>query len=157
MNKVKVIGIGSPYADDTVGWRAIEKLKQQHSLGTLLPARVDLIEADRPGINLIQMFQGADFVILIDAILDKSNRNIVIRVSNNQLISTQHAVSSHSMGVANAIALADKLNILPEKLLIIGLGIDRGGEESVTDRSIDVLADAVTRELLDYLQGATSV
>ena len=156
MSKIKVIGIGSPYGNDSIGWQVIENLKQQHTLSTLLPERVELIETDRPGINLVQLWQGADFVILIDAILDRHNQGEVRCLSKEELITAHHSVSTHELDVASAIALAEKLNVLPEKLLIIGLGIDDAQEDPVSEESIYKLTVAVTYEIKDYFAQATS-
>ena len=155
MSNVKIIGIGSPYGNDSVGWRVIENLKQQHMLSTLLPERVELIETDRPGINLVQLWQGAEIVILIDAILDRPNHGEVRCLSKEELITAHHSVSTHELDVASAIALAEKLNILPEKLLIIGLGIDATQEEPVSEESIYKLTVAVTCEIKNYFAQAT--
>lgn len=156
MSGVKVIGVGSPYGNDTIGWNLIEKLKRQHMLATLLPEQVELIETDRPGINLIQLLQGGDFVILVDAIHAEHNHGKLLRISKEQLIQSRHAVSSHSLDVANAIALADKLGVLPRKLVIIGMGIDPQCEDAIAEASIDTLADAVTCELQEYFRQAAT-
>lgn len=154
MSEVRVIGIGSPFGNDSIGWQVIEKLKQQHMLTTLLPERIDLIEADRPGINLIQMLQGARFVILVDAILDTSQHGAVVRVSTHQLINARNSLSSHGLDVASAIALADKLQVLPEKLLIIGLSVHNEKADPMDEGSIDKLTAAITCELEDYFAQA---
>lgn len=150
MSEVKVIGIGSPFGNDTIGWQTIELLKQQHMLATLLPERVNLIEADRPGTNLIQMLQGAAFVILVDAILDQHHHGEVIRLNQDQLITTQNMLSSHSLDAASAIALADKLRALPDKLLLMGLAIDTRRKDPISKESIHKLVDVIIRELEDY-------
>jgi hydrogenase maturation protease len=154
MSEVRVIGIGSPFGNDTIGWQVIEMLKQQHMLTTLLPERVDLIETDRPGVNLIQMLQGASFVILVDAVLDKYNHGEVVRFSKDRLITAQNMLSSHSLDVASAIALADKLRVLPDNLLMLGLAIDARQEDPVSGECIHKLVDAIVRELEEYFAQA---
>jgi len=150
MSEVSVIGIGSPFGNDTLGWQTIEMLKQQHMLATLLPERVNLIATDRPGVNLIQMMHGASFVILVDAILDEHHNEDVIRLSKDQIITAKNVLSSHSLDVASAIALADKLRVLPEKILLMGLAIDTRQAELVNEESIHKLVDAIIRELENH-------
>ena len=156
MSEVRVIGIGSPFGNDTLGWQTIERLKQQHILATLLPERVNLIATDRPGVNLIQTLQGASFVILVDAILDEHPHADVIRLSKDQLITAKNVLSSHSLDVASAIALADKLHVLPEKLLLMGLAIDVQQAERIPEESIHKLVDAIIYELENYFAQARS-
>lgn len=151
MSLVKVIGIGSPYGNDTLGWRVIDTLKQQHRLTTSPLARVELIETDRPGINLIQMFQGADFVILVDAIVGEHNHGEVMRISKEQLILAQGSISSHDFDVASAIAIADKLGELPMKIEIFGLAVDGLYADPVNEEHIHLLADAVNCEIANYV------
>jgi hydrogenase maturation protease len=152
VNNVKVIGVGSPFGNDSIGWEVIEKLVQQQSLMPLLFNRVELIKADRPGINIIQAFKNAEFVILIDAFFDKDKPGTVLRLNKNQLVTAQPSFSSHDFGVADAIQLAEKLNMLPEILLIFGLGIDGQQLDSQIKESVAELADTVRRELVDYFK-----
>lgn len=147
MSTIKVIGIGSPFSNDSLGWQVINELKQQDRQHPIWPEQVELIETDRPGINLIQMLQDTQFVILIDAIHDESRHGEVIRLEKNQLSHSLNSISSHNLDVASAIALAEKLKLLPKMLVIIGLGVNPKQNQLFQASDIQKLTDAVIREL----------
>lgn len=150
MSDVRVIGIGSPFDNDTIGWRVLEYLKQKTMLATSLPTQIDLLEADRPGMGLIQLLQDARFVILVDAILDDKRHGNIIRLDKTQLMRPPKVLSSHGMDVANAVALAEKIQGLPEKLVILGMGVDQDQTKTIDETSVQQLASAVTSELEAY-------
>jgi len=157
MSDVKVIGIGSPFGNDILGWQVIEQLKQHPALSALLPEHIELIEADRPGINLIHLVQETRFVVLIDAILYPDKHGEIIHLNKGQLIQNQHNLSSHALDVASAIALADKLQLLPEEVVILGLGINPERAEPIDAATIYKLTDAVVREIETYFSHSTTV
>lgn len=150
MSGIKVIGIGSPFGHDTLGWQVIDHLKRQYIPSSRSSRHIDLIEADRPGISLIQMLQGAQLVILIDAIQDERKHGEIIRLDKSQLIHQQNRLSSHVLDVSSAIALAEKLRLLPEKLVILGLGINPEHAVPLNETAIHKLTDAVICELEAY-------
>jgi hydrogenase maturation protease len=122
---LRVIGIGSPFGGDTIGWQAIERLRDE---AELFPHGTELRALDRPGSTLIPLLETSRFVILIDAMQSGHSPGTVQRLQLNDLITDAEQPSSHSLGVAEALALAEALNVLPEKLLIYG--IEEGGKES---------------------------
>ena len=62
--KLKIIGVGSPFGDDRLGWIAAERLR---ALPAYLSEKdsIDISILDRPGAALISHWQDADAVILI--------------------------------------------------------------------------------------------
>lgn len=150
MSNVRIIGIGSPFGNDTIGWRVIDGLKNRHIISTLQRERIDLITTDRPGMNLVQMLEGASFVILVDAIVDKRHHGELIKANVSHLLDAANPVSSHNLQIASALALANKLGSLPEKTILFGLGIDETAEVLVSEESITKLIDAITNELECY-------
>ncbi|MFN7094062.1 MAG: hypothetical protein ACK4M7_01730, partial [Burkholderiales bacterium] len=47
-----ILGVGSPYGDDQLGWLAIDLLKLYLKAQ---PTTVELAKVDRPGLNLLQL------------------------------------------------------------------------------------------------------
>ncbi len=113
MNR-RIIGIGSPFGADQLGWSAIDLLQ------TELPD-CELIKLDRPGSDLIRYFQGLDDVVLIDAVQAGQSPGSVLRLEVEDLALTECQTSSHGFGVADALKMAAELNLSPKKLLLIGL------------------------------------
>jgi hydrogenase maturation protease len=147
MNDIRVIGIGSPFGNDNIGWRVIERLRQHRAITSLLEP-IDLIDCDRPGVNLIPLLAGAKCVVLIDAILAADQHGEVIQLDAEQLMNSPGALSSHDLDAAAAMTLAATLHSLPETLYIIGLGIDVAQTALLGPEHIDKLTDKVM-SLLD--------
>lgn len=156
MSDVSVIGIGSPFGNDTIGWQVIHTLRRQHTPSAVQPDQLELIETDRPGINLIQMLQGKRFVILIDALLNAQRHGEVICLDKAQIIESQKYLSSHSLDVASAITLGDKLGVLPKKLSIMGIAIDPKLNDPIPDSAIHALAELVNHSIKEYFAKQTT-
>ena len=157
MIDVRIIGIGSPFGNDTLGWQVIDILKARHMLATMPYENIELITTDRPGLNLIQMLQDAELVILIDAICDPNRHGGVIHLTREELTVPDVILSSHRANVASALALADKLSQLPEKIILIGLGIDPALDAPLTETSLLALASEIMRELeVHFIHAAAS-
>lgn len=150
MNDVRVIGIGSPFGIDTLGWQVVRRLKQEDNGNLIQCKNIELIEADRPGPQLIQLMQGANYVILIDAIVDSESIGKLVHLDKAQLVYTPWQVSSHGLDVSDAIALADKLNLLPGKLSIIGLSVDPAQDGPLAETDLCHLTQTILSELAAY-------
>lgn len=151
MNAVRVIGVGSPFGNDDIGWRVIDRLKLWLGNKHLLDS-VDLIACDRPGVGLIHMLKDAEFVVLVDAILDTEKPGEIIILDSSQIIDGHKRISSHDMDIASAITLAATIQSLPPHLQIIGLGIDPYQPTSISETTISSLSDVIVTVLGDYLR-----
>ncbi len=119
MIKKAIIGIGSPFGDDSIGWRVMEQLRKASSQpGT------DLLDCDRPGPQLLNLMQDYREVILIDAMQSGAPPASLREIKLDE-IAGQAALSSHAMGLAETLLLGKTLDMLPETLRIIGIEADR--------------------------------
>ena len=114
MNR-RIIGIGSPFGADQLGWRAIDLLKAEDLPGC------ELIKLDRPGSDLIRHFDAAEAIVLIDAIQADRVPGNMRRLDQTDLLAHSCLTSSHGIGVAEALELARQLDLLPEHLQLIGI------------------------------------
>lgn len=116
---IRIIGIGSPFSDDAVGLEAARSLSESP------PPNCEIIEADRPGASLIEMIDGADAAILIDAACSGAKPGTLHEFGFDKLERCAAAglVSSHDLGVANAVELARKLGRAPERGMILAIEI----------------------------------
>ena len=125
----RIIGIGSPFAQDRIGIEVIEQLQS-----TALSNAVELIALDRPGLALIDYFN-VDSLLLVDAVrsseLSQTLPGSLEVVGVDALIENKLKFSTHNAGVADAIALAKTLNALPARLLILGINIEVGTENEI--------------------------
>jgi len=148
MKPVRIIGVGSPAGDDQAGWWTIEAFDRDVSRSPAMMARICTMALDRPGINLVNLMQGAQRVFLIDAVQSRSPPGTIYRLSIAELAAWEETVSSHGFGVAMALHLARELNALPKALSLYGIGIESaaaGGKPCLTVRNA---AHAVAHEIL---------
>lgn len=116
---IRIIGIGSPFGDDAAG------LEVADALATAPPPGCDVIRADRPGASLVEMLDGADAAIVIDAAHSGAPPGTLLEFAFDDLerSAAAHLVSSHDLGVAAAIALARKLGRAPARGRILAIEV----------------------------------
>lgn len=124
----RIVGIGAPAAgDDGVGLVVLDALEQE-----TWPDGVELHAVTEPS-QIVPLLAGADAVILVDAVLGGAP-GAVLHLDRAALAAGAAApVSSHGIGVAQALALAERLDPGggPKRLDIIGVCIaspERGAQ-----------------------------
>lgn len=113
---IRLIGLGSPFGDDRIGWELIA------ALGETPPPDTELLALDRPGAGLVSHLAGADRVILVDAVLAPPPGRI-LHLQPAALGSHGTRLNSHGLDLAQALALADRLGCLPPRVDIYGITI----------------------------------
>lgn len=108
--KTLILGIGSPFADDQFGWFVADKLaeivKEKNT------QNITVESADRPGLNLLTFLdRDYDKVILIDAVYAKVAPGTEFYFKAKDILSFGGFLSSHSVGVAPSLALADAIGM----------------------------------------------
>lgn len=124
MKNIQVLGIGSPFGDDQLGWMAIDTLMSDSSLQFYIPHQLALKKLDRPGLSLLADLQDAWAVILIDAIVNNGEIGKIYRLAKSEIITTKNLISSHNISIAEALKLGEGLNMLPDKIVLYGMEID---------------------------------
>lgn len=136
---VRIVGIGSPFGADQLGWIAIDTLSSCN-----LPD-CELIKLDRPGSALLDYFRGVKCIILIDAVDQNKLPGCVDLIQPEQLDQMRCLTSSHGFGVAEAVVLADQLGELPPQLYLIGIQM---GEDLSQVPALDAPAlESLVRDL----------
>ncbi len=111
----KVIGVGSPFGADRLGWVAIDHLSK------VGPAGCEWLKLDRPGSRLLDHFDENSPAIIIDAVDWSEQPGEVRRLSLSDLQQFQDRSSSHGFGLAETLALGAELGRLPADLHLIGI------------------------------------
>ncbi|EHL30424.1 hydrogenase maturation protease [Legionella drancourtii] len=124
MNLIKVLGIGSPFGDDQVGWKVAEALKKHISKYANIPQHVLIESHDRPGIRLIELMREASTVFIIDAVKSNSEIGKIHRFKNKEIFASENRFSTHDIGVSQALQLGGALNALPDNIILYGIEID---------------------------------
>lgn len=128
---IRVIGVGSPWGDDQVGWRAAETLR-----GLFEDDRVAVTTLDRPGAALCEHWQRNDSVVLLDAVRAHGDIGRIHCVEDSAIAGfAGTSLSSHGFGVAEAVALATTLEAMPRRLCLLGLEVSGIGSVRGTGMS----------------------
>jgi hydrogenase maturation protease len=102
-----IVGLGSPHGDDQLGWVAIDRLRP------LLRAGI-LARKVRDGFELLEVLEGHDSAVIIDAAAPAGRPGSILSFTwpCAELV---HCVflSSHGLGLVEAIRLAEALDRLP--------------------------------------------
>lgn len=122
--RVHIIGTGSPFGDDRLGWAAAEALRDSAVIHTVAPGRMEISILDRPGAMLPMRWQEADIVILLDAVRSGATPGTRHRLDVRDLSGAGTLCSSHGFGVASAIGLAQALGNMPSRLVLRGMEAD---------------------------------
>lgn len=137
---IRVIGLGSPFGDDRVGWRVIELLEDR------LPKEVDLVALDRPGAALINWMQGVDHLLLVDALSSGANPGSVVRLDPMELGTESGRLTSHELALSETLRLASSLGCLPARMEIYGIELC-----GYTDEGLSTAAEAAAAELTSLI------
>jgi hydrogenase maturation protease len=114
---LRVIGLGSPHGDDAIGLAVAQRLARE-----ALPAQVEVRSCERPGVDLLEALQGASAAVLVDAVRCGSTPGSVVEIDPASLRGGV-TLSSHGLGVAEALALGRALHRLPDWLRVVGIEI----------------------------------
>ncbi|VEG90227.1 hydrogenase maturation protease [Legionella spiritensis] len=123
MSDLRVLGIGSPFGDDRLGWEAIALLQQQNTLKQYSSRQLQISHYDRPGLRLLELMQDAATVILIDAVKTGAAPGTCHRLENGNIGGFHNQLSSHNIGIAETIQLGHALNQLPKRMILYGIEI----------------------------------
>ncbi len=127
---IRIIGIGSPFGDDAVGLEAARLLARDP------PPHCEVIAADRPGADLLELMENAGAVILIDAMRSGARPGTLHELDLDELENcAADFVSSHGLGVAAAVQLARKLGRAPARGKVLGIEIDSAPARGVATLS----------------------
>jgi len=127
---ILVLGIGNSLCgDDGIGEKVVEEL-QMHQL----PSNISVIHAGLPGWSLPSWFEGWQTVIMVDAMdmgeipgtwrkiqLRSAVKNFLAGDNSIRFMQKSDILSLHQPDLANGLALAEALDLLPTNLILYGI------------------------------------
>jgi len=146
----RVIGVGNPdRGDDAAGRETARRLRK--ALGD----KADIVELDGETTALLAQLDGVGMALLIDACVSGARPGTVRRIdlAKESLPSVTYGLSSHALGLAEAIELATALGQMPPRCvvyLIEALSVKIG--EPLSDPVAEAV-DEVVRQLTTDLFG----
>jgi len=148
MKRIKILGIGSPFGGDVVGWNAAQALERYLNQYPEIMTQVQIECHDRPGYRLIELMNDADVVFLLDAVQSNNKAGTLHRLMDHEIYDLKNLLSTHDLGLAQTLQLAEALNAMPEKVILYGIEMDIQAESEMTSLAIDELCIQITQEVI---------
>ncbi|MGZ4725925.1 MAG: hydrogenase maturation protease [Ilumatobacteraceae bacterium] len=146
---IALIGVGNRWrGDDGVGWAVVA------SAGRRLGQSVAVIEADGEPSRLIDAWTDVDLAVVVDGVTsDAKPGTIHVWQGDADLGRSSRSNGSHSLGLADAIALGRAVQRLPRQLVVVGIEVHEtsSGDElspsvvAKVEQAADLVAGIVTR------------
>jgi hydrogenase maturation protease len=159
-DRVHIIGVGSPFGDDRLGWVAAESLQRSPVLNGLEPGRVVISILDRPGAMLLAHCHQADHVIVMDAMRSGAAPGTRHRFTAGDVTAARLPVTSHGFGVLAALELGQVLGRVPRRLVFCGIEMDASfpglGLSDAVSEAMPVFVSEVEKEALALANSAQS-
>jgi len=148
--RIRVIGVGTRRGDDAAGLLVAEALA-----AGALPPGVIVRTCERPGADLLGEMKGADAVVIVDATRSGRAPGTVFRVAPEEMVQGR-SLSSHALGVREALALAEALGRRPARVALVGIEAGGATRGDLSDPVRASLAEAGTlvRVMIDEMAGA---
>jgi hydrogenase maturation protease len=136
---IRVLGCGNLLmGNDGIGLRVVEILQKTELKGEDL----DLVDAGVCGLDLLNYFDGAKKVIIVDAVLANSPVGSVHRLDGRDIIkSTEeplNLVSGHDLTITDVLRIGEHVQTLPE---IVVIGIEIG--TIVTEATLEITPEVL--------------
>jgi hydrogenase maturation protease len=137
MSRIRIIGLGNVLAgDDGVGILAARRLKarleQPQADQAQVEVQVQVIEAELVGLEVLDLMEGADVVMLVDAARSGHPPGTLHRfeVSDGPIGKTLFPHSTHALNAVDALELGRTLGTLPPRVIVYGIeaGALRAGD-----------------------------
>src|ERR1035441_1343482 len=149
---IVVIGVGNEYrSDDGAGIAVARRLR------ALFPTGVTILEESGEGTALMQAWQGAAWVMLVDAVRSGASPGTIHRLDARAapLPMGFFHYSTHAFSVAEAVELARSLDELPAHLIVYGIEgatFAAGVELSpAVEQAVEVVVERIAEEVRDVL------
>jgi len=146
-SSICIIGVGNEYRrDDGVGIAVARRLRER------FPAGVTILEESGEGAALIQAWEGAAWVMLVDAVRSGAPPGTIQRLDARTapVPAGFFHYSTHAFSVAEAVELARSLERLPPKLIVYGIegeNFDAGvGLSSAVRQAVETVAEQAAEE-----------
>lgn len=145
-----MIAVGNPLRrDDGAGAAVVSRLRGS------VPAAVALIEAGGEPSELLDAWEGAESVVVVDAVRTGAEPGSLHRfdASAEPLPAQTGSASTHGLGLAEALELGRALGRLPQRVVVVGIeAADDGQGTGLSDpvaAAVESAAALVLEELGD--------
>jgi hydrogenase maturation protease len=153
--RIVVVGIGNAFrGDDAVGLEVAERVRAQ------APERVDVVTSQLEPTRLLDAWESADAVVIVDAVSSGAEPGTLHRFDAAERLvpSAVFRSSTHAFSIGETVELARALGRLPARALVYGIeaaGFVAGEEISPAVRAaVEPAAEAILRDVAVLLEEA---
>jgi len=125
MSRCAVLGLGNPLlSDDAVGLRVADELSRLLAADPI--PGVDVLQSARGGFELIDLLQGYERAVIIDALdIPEGEPGRVRRLGMDEFAGSARLVGAHEVSLSTAFGLARRLSIpMPSEVEVIGIEVE---------------------------------
>lgn len=141
-----VLGLGNPLrGDDGIGPRVVAELRRRG-----LPKGVEAVDGGTGGLDLLHLLEGWERAVIVDAALLGRNPGEFVRFTPEEthLVGSLASFSSHSAGLADALALARALGQKLPDIIIYGVQPERMDWEEGLSPAVEAALPRLVEEIL---------
>ncbi|MFE9120436.1 hydrogenase maturation protease [Streptomyces sp. NPDC007172] len=151
--RIAVVGVGNDFRrDDGVGWAVIGRLRKR-AADRALPADTVLATCDGDPVRLMELWEGADLAVVVDAAHAHPSRpGLVHRLELDAGGLGRATTSSHGLGLGEAVELARVLGRLPRRLVVYAVE----GADSSLGTGLSEPVEAVIGPLTEDVEAETA-
>jgi hydrogenase maturation protease len=144
-----VIGVGNPLrGDDAAGVAVAERLRPR------VPAGVEVVACSEEPSRLMEAWDGADSVVLVDTVSSGGQPGTLHRfdAGEDAVPARTFRSSTHAIGIADTVELARALGRLPRHVRIYG--VEAGGFETgaALTPAVETAVTALVHDVLNDLE-----
>ena len=146
---ITFIGVGNEYRqDDGVGIFIVRHPALLHHPGSRVA------ESQREGAHLMDLWKGTGIVFVFDAVYSRSKAGAIYRLDamKERVPGDFFRLSTHSLGIAEAVELSRALNQLPAELILFGIEGKNFGQGKGLSLQCEQSALKVVRRVLVEIQ-----
>lgn len=154
LNTARIIGVGSPFGADRIGWEVVDELVRPGGGMELPPGRFTLSRCGRPDSGLLEALGHPGLIILIDAMRSGRSPGTIRCIAAKELMNGGGLISSHDFGIKSALSLATALGNLQAEVLICGIEIPlKGMPDTLASRAaLDMMGGRDRAEILNEIK-----
>jgi hydrogenase maturation protease len=150
---VVVVGVGNALrGDDAAGLEVVRRMRELLDKSrTGEQAQIAVLEHEREPLGLIDQWEGAAAVVLVDAIQSGAQPGTIHRIDASAApipAELRGFSSTHAVGVADAIELARALGRLPARVIVYGVEGVRFNAGGGFSRELDAVIESLAGRVL---------
>lgn len=149
--KILILGLGNILlGDEGVGVRVAERLLSQP-----LPDNLEVIDGGTAGYELINLFEGREKVIIVDAVKTDDQPGSIYKMDLSVIEEdTVRSLSLHQIGLNSVFKMASLMDINPEVILVgivpkdyqtYQIGLSREAERAIP-QAIETIFEEINRQ-----------